>query len=110
MARSSIAVTTPDLEARNDPFREHPVGAQAYTTPNGINGDTERSTGKRKSGDDANWDQDWGDDDTYDVDDLDPDSGQAPVDMDNRPGQSTVKGGSEMVRMILLTFNAVGMT
>lgn len=83
-----------------------PGGSGGGPQPNGLNGDAAHRTEKRISGGD-DWDREW-DDEELEDDELvlqeDPD------DMAQWTGQASVKGSSEIMRMVLLTFSSIGIT
>jgi len=75
-------------------------------SPNAGNGDAVHNLGKGASGDD-DWDGEWdeeGEEDEALV--LEDD----PEELATWSGHASVKGSSEVVRMLLLNFNAIGMT
>jgi len=70
-----------------------------------------KDTGKTASiaDEEDDWDRGWGEDDDDPADDagiLDED----PEDMAQWTGEASIKGSSEAVRMMLLTFNSIGLT
>lgn len=84
-------------------------GSGGENRHNGVNGDAAQHPQKRQS-EESDWDTAW------EVDDPEAEDNEAlvleddPEDMASWSGQPSIKGGSEIMRMVLLTFNSIGMT
>jgi len=79
----------------------HPLG--------GVNGDATRHPEKRVS-EDNDWDGGWDDEDEEDDEDEALVLEDDPEELATWSGHASVKGSSEIIRMLLLNFNAIGMT
>ena len=93
-----------ERDASRSPAQQ-PERANEPGTSNGTNGNAAQQSEKRTSEDD--WDGEWDQDDNEDDDLVLEDD---PEEMATWSGHASVKGNSEIVRMLLLNFNAIGMT